>query len=356
MIALLILSTVLQPVVPVTLAGEVYLASPLDSTTILFSTTSGTLLTADVTTGAIEPWNLSWSPDDYGWVSDGAVYDISVSPDGQWVCVAKAVYLPENYALPEDLYGMRSAFIGIIAKRDGSEAWPAFMGVAAGGGPEYAFTEDSRLLLGSPMFPCEPTPEGYSLFAKSEWNKPPVEPFNSIRIPTGERIMLEFPDISDGFWKCPYSDYFRVENNWYEVHNLASFREPEILSSWETPAGRNSRFLGWVLPDAVLLTVGQSQLLLFVDGTEREVEFPFQMIPEAWLPDGSYLYTEDSDTEQLHHAEINWDTCEISELGVFYLPVEMEGQRLVPMPGSRGVFCVDAWETGNLYYIELPFE
>lgn len=203
------------------------------------------------------------------------------------------------------------------------------------------------------MFACEPSPGGYSLYVGSDWDNPPTEPGNAIETDTGKRILLDFPDISDGFWKCPYSDYFRIENNWYGVHNFASFREPEVLGTWETPAGVNSVFLGWVLPDAVLLNLGEHQILLFVDGTTREVGFPFRLTPAVWLPDGSYLYTEEGDEDLLHHWKINWDSFEISDIGSFSIPEEMSGHRLSPMPDSRGIFFVDTWDTGNLFFFRL---
>jgi len=354
MFALIVVAAILQQGASVLLASEVNMARPLDESTILFSNNSGRLFTVDVSTGETESWNLSWVPEDDGWVSGGAIYNISVSPDLKWVCVAQAVILPESFPLPEECHGMRSVLVGVIAKRDGSGAWPAFIGGAAGGGPTYVFTDDSKLLVGSPMFACETTPESYFAFLGSERKNQTLEQFNTVETETRERMMLDFPDISDGFWKCPRSDYFRVENNWYQVHSFASFHEPELLCTWETPAGLNSEFLGWVLPDAVLLNLDEGQLLLFVDGESRVVEFPFQLVPVAWLPDGSYLYTENGDSEQLYHASIDWNSFEISDPGVFYLPEEMRGLRLVPMPGSRGIFCVNAQETGNLYFTRLP--
>lgn len=354
MTALTAVLMILQTGEPVVLAEDVFIARALDSATILYSNSSGSLFTVNVSTGETDRWYQSWSPEDDGWIPGNFVYEISVSPAGDRVCVAQAVLLPDTYVFPEEMSGMRSVLTGILSGNDGSGALPVFVGAAAGGGPTYAFTEDSKLLVGSPMFACEPTPEGYGLFALSERNDWPVEPFNAIETETGKPVTLCLPDISDGFSKCPGSDCFRIENNSYEAHSFASFHEPEILGTWETPDGLCSRYYGWVSADAVLLTVGENQLLLFTDGTTRPAGFPFRLIPEVWLPDGSYLYTKDDRTDSLHHAHIDWNSFEVSDHGVFSFPEEMRGKRLIPMPDSHGIFCVDMWSTGSLLYYPLP--
>jgi hypothetical protein len=228
------------------------------------------------------------------------------------------------------------------------------MGVAVGGGPDYAFTTDSRFLAGSPMFACEPTPEDYSLFAASYWDDPAAGFCNAVETATGDRRTLDTAGIGDGFWKCPYSDNFRIENNWYEVHDFGSFQEPGILGHWETPPGCSSRFYGWVLPVAVLVASDDTRLLLSVDGTTREVGIPPDLVIEAWLPDGSYLYSMEGRPDTIRHARIDWESSVIEDLGSFDLPPELSGLMMVPMPGSEGVFILGRRDTGNLYYFEIP--
>jgi len=353
MTALLFLSLMLQPGVPVLLADDVFMASPLDSTSILFSTGEGGLFTVDVESGDIRRWSLSWYPEDDGWSVDGSVFELSVSPNGRWVCLAVAVYLPEEYEVPESAFGMRSALVGILAKWNGSSARPVFIGILVGGGPTYEFSSRSKYLVGSPMFACEPTPPGYSLYAMSGWDNPPVEPFNAIAVETGERIMMDVPDIGDGFWKCPYSDFFRIENNWYEVHDFGSFNNPRILGHYETGEGPGNDFQGWVLPDAVLITEAGSQKLLFVDGSTCELDLPFTLRLCTWLPDGSYLYTTADMPERLIHGEIDWKASQTTELAGFDFPGDAEEYRFTPMPGSKGVFFVDPRDTERLFYMEL---
>lgn len=354
MISLLVLIAAIRSGAPAALAEGTGSAIPLDRSTILCAGAGGMLFTVDVSTGEVEPWMMSWSPYDDGWLADGGIYEMEVSPDGRWVCLALSVGLPGSCELPPDMEGMRSPFVGVLAGSDGSGARPVFMGVAAGGGPDYAFTTDSRLLVGSPMFACEPTPEGYSLFAASFLATPAAGFCNAVETATGDRRTLDTAEIGDGFWKCPYSDFFRIENNWYEVHDFGSFREPGILGHWETPDGFESRFYGWVLPDAVLIASGDTRLLLSVDGTTREVGIPPGLVIEAWLPDGSYLYSMEGRPETIRHARIDWDSSSIEDLGSFDLPPELSGLMMVPMPGSEGVFILDRWDTGNLYYFEVP--
>jgi hypothetical protein len=344
----------MQSGAPAVLATGAGSAIALDRHTILCAGAGRKLYTVDVATGEATPWILSWSPEEDGWLTDGGIYEMEVSPDGRWVCLALSVNLPDRCEFPPGMEGMRSPIVGILAESDGSGARPVFMGVAVGGGPDYAFTTDSRFLAGSPMFACEPTPEDYSLFAASYWDDPAAGFCNAVETATGDRRTLDTAGIGDGFWKCPYSDNFRIENNWYEVHDFGSFQEPGILGHWETPPGCSSRFYGWVLPDAVLIASDDTRLLLSVDGTTREVGIPPDLVIEAWLPDGSYLYSMEGRPDTIRHARIDWESSVIEDLGSFDLPPELSGLMMVPMPGSEGVFILGRRDTGNLYYFEIP--
>ncbi len=336
--------------IPVTLADGVGLAAALDSVTILFSR-GPDLFTADVGSGLLAPWIPSWSPMDGGWAEDGGFYSILVSPDGDRVFLARSVYLPEVFEVPEEYGGMRSAFLGIIAGKDGSGAMPVLVGVAAGGGPSYAFTSDSRLLAGSPMYDCEPSPEGYSeLLLRAFESRTGTSP-NAVDALTGEPVQLDIAGIGDGFWKCPCSDFFRIENNYYEEHEFGSFAEPGVIGAWSTPAGSSSDFMGWVLPDAVLVGLDGAPFLLSVDGSTRRSGLPFLPIPVAWLQDGSYLLAFDGRPGMLYHATIDWDSGEVGWISVFETPAGCEGRRLSPMPGSGGAFFVQG--DGGLIYLPL---
>lgn len=347
---LLALSAAASPGVPVVLAEGVDRAAALDSTTVLYSR-GPDLFTVDVGSGLTTPWVPSWSPAEDGWTEDGGFFDILVSPDGSRVFTAVSVRLPETFEVPEGYGGMRSAFLGMIAGSDGSGAMPVLVGVAAGGGPSYAFTSDSRLLAGSPVFDCAPTPEGYSGLLRRGFGGEPGSHPNAVDAATGEPVVLETAGIGDGFWKCPYSDCFRIENNWYEEHEFGSFVESGVTGVWRTPEGGASDFRGWVLPDAVLLGLDGAPLLLFVDGSTCSPGLPFLPDPRCWLPDGSYLFTEDGRPGVLHHATIDWDSGEVGWISAFEEPPGLGGGHLSPMPGSDGVFFVSG--DSELCYLPL---
>ncbi len=338
-----------DPGMPVVLADGVDRAAALDSATILFGR-GPDLFTVDVGSGLTVPWVPSWSPGEDGWTEDGGFYSILVSPDGARVFLAVSVYLPEDFEVPEESAGMRSAFLGVIAGSDGSGAIPVLVGIAAGGGPSYAFTSDSRLLAGSPMFDCTPSPEGYSELLRRGFESAHADP-NAVDAVTGEPVRLDIAGMGDGFWKCPYSDFFRIENNWYEEHEFGSFDGPGVLGTWRTPAGHASDFRGWVLPDAVLLGFDGTPLLLSVDGSTASPDLPFLPDPRAWLPDGSYILAIEGEAGSLHHALVDWESGEVEIMSTFETPPGQDGGHLSPMPGSDGVFFVS--QDGELTYLPL---
>lgn len=347
---LLLIAAIVGTGPPSTLAEGVHMAAALDPETILFGRGSD-LFIVDAGTGLTVPWVPSWSPADGGWEEDGGFYSILVSPDGARVFLAVSVYLPEVFEVPEGADAMRSAFLGIIAGSDGSGAMPVLVGMAVGGGPFYAFTSDPQLLAGSPMFDCEPSPVGYSelLFRPFE-NGNGASP-NAVDAVTGEPVVLDIAGIGDCFRKCPYSDFFSIGNNCYGEYEFGSFDEPGVTGTWRTPAGHDSDFRGWVLPDAVLLGLDGTPLLLSVDGSTVSPALPFLPDVRAWLPDGSYILAIDGKPGSLHHALVDWESGEVEIMSTFETPSGLDRGRLSPMPGSAGVFFVS--QDGELIYLPL---
>jgi len=340
---------------PVQVAEDAVSVVPLDGTTVLVIDGEGAGYTLNLRTGQRDPWSPSWSPGEDGWEDDGYVFATDLSPDGNHLLILKGVYTPDRFGFPRGFDGMRSVILVILSRPDGSDATPVAVSVAAGGGPDFAFTADSRFIVGGPMFDCEPTPGEYSALIRSDSGSFTMEPVNRITVSTGERILIADLDIADGFWKCPYSDWARLENNWYAEHTFSNITTGGIAGFFEVPGGE-ARVHGWVLEDALLLTAQEGQGLLYVDGS-------FVPCPSgtwdvlSWLPDGRFIYERNGSGDFLLGG-VDWETF---TAGPFAVPVDIPEdirQTLVkPMPGvpCTGVLFHDRWGSGNLWFLRTAF-
>jgi hypothetical protein len=346
---------------PVLLAEGAGLTVALSDTTVLYADEQGSFFTVSIPSGEKSAWQPSWRPDEDGWqirrgsYGDGMVFALSVSPDRGHVVYAQGVWLPDRYDVPEAAEAIRGCFVVVVCDTDGRHAFPAALGIEVGGGPEYDFTSDSRLLVGQPFFPCPPTPEGYAEYLELGWDNPRIAEFNCVDIATGEHGVIPDLNVGDGYWKCPFSDYFRIENNWYEEHEFSSFQTGGLLGSYSVPEGSSGGILGWILPDAVLLEGdGEHREVLFVDG--RALEGP----ASSWdffcrMPDGTSVFTMDGGRTVMH-GTVDWTTGSVS--GAVPCPglEDCLESSFIPLPGSGGVLLHSPapWGTGLLYFYDLP--
>jgi hypothetical protein len=345
---LLVLGLYLEPVM---VAKDVVSVLPLDGATVLLIDGEGAGHTLNPLTGSTSPWSPSWSPGEDGWVDDGYIFATNLSPDGNHLLILKGVYVPDRFGFPEGYDGMRSAVLVILSRPDGSHATPVAVSVAAGGGPDYAFTTDSRFIVGGPMFSCEPTPEAYSAHVRGDSGNLAMEPVNRIDVSTGERSLIAGLDISDGFWKCPYSDWARLENNWYAEHTFGSIATGGVSGFFRVPGGE-ARVHGWVLDDALLITTRDGQGLLFVDGS-------FVPCPSgtwdvlSWLPDGRFIYERDG-SGNLVLGEVDWEAFSAPPGGLdVRIPEDIRHVSSMPMPSTpcTGILFHDRWGSGNLWFL-----
>lgn len=336
---------------PVQVAEDVVSVVPLDRATVLLIDGEGTGYTLNLDTGFTSPWSPSWSPGEDGWVDDGYIFATELSPDGNHLLILRGVYAPDRFGFPEGYDGMRSVVLVIMSRPDGSGATPVAVSVAAGGGPDYAFTSDSRFIVGGPMFDCEPTPEAYSALIRSDSGSFMMEPVNKITVATGERSFISDLDISDGFWKCPYSDWVRLENNWYAEHTFSNIVTGGVAGFFRVPGGE-ARVHGWVLDNALLITTQKGQGLLFVDGS-------FVPCPSgtwdvlSWLPDGRFIYDR-NESGNLVLGAVDWETFSAEPGGVpVRIPEEIRHLSEIPMPSvpCTGILFHDRWGNGNLWFL-----
>lgn len=337
---------------PLLVAEDVVSVVPLDGETALLIDGDGAGYTLNPLTGFTNPWSPSWSPGNDGWVDDGYIFATALSPDGNHVLILKGVYVPDRFGFPEGYDGMRSAVLVMLCRPDGSEARPVAVSVAAGGGPDYAFTSDSRYVVGGPMFNCEPTPGAYSALARNDWGTSATGPVNRIEVSTGERSFIPDLDISDGFWKCPYSDWARLENNWYAEHTFSNLSTGGVAGFFRVPGGE-ARVHGWVLADALLITTIEGQGLLFVDGS-------FVPSPSdgwdilSWLPDGRFIYERDG-SGNLVLGEVGWEAFSTSPGGLdVRIPADIRHVSSMPMPSKpcTGILFHDRWGSGDVWFLK----
>ncbi|MFO7626165.1 MAG: hypothetical protein R6V62_02760 [Candidatus Fermentibacteraceae bacterium] len=348
MTMLLVLAVYLTPVLVV---EDVVSVVPLDRATVLLIDGEGAGYTLNLDTGLTIPWSPSWSPGEDGWEDDGYIFATELSPDGNHLLILQGVYAPDRYGFPEGYDVMRSAILVILSRPDGSGATPVAVSVAAGSGPDYAFTTDSRFIVGGPMFNCEPTPDAYSALLRSDSGSFTMEPVNRITVSTGERSFIADLDISDGFWKCPYSDWMRLENNWYAEHTFSNLVTGGVAGFFRVPGGE-AWVHGWVLEDALLITTRTGQGILHVDGS-------FIPCPSgtwdvlSWLPDGRFIYDR-NESGRLVLGEVDWETFSAEPGGVpVRIPEEIRHVTAKPMPAipCTGILFHDRWGSGNLWFL-----
>jgi len=298
-------------------------------------------------------WRPAWDPAADGWlaVADGPTTFMTASPDGQWLCYDYWAELPTDAALNYE--HMRRSELVMVSRPDGSEARPVGVTIQVGGGPQFDFTSDSAWLVGQPFLACRPTPESYARYLNNDWDDPEVEEFNYYDLTTGEYGWQEEISVGDGYWKCPYSDNFRIENNWYAEHQFSNFKTGGILGEWTTPDGNDAYISGWVLPDAVLL-IGQDQSgLLYVDGTYLSAPSPGWQV-YCWLPDGTFVFSDD-DGESIKYGKVDWTTFSID----WYVDrpdlIDYSYYTMLPLRDSSGILLTQ-WGGDELLYTGVSRE
>jgi hypothetical protein len=346
---------------PVLLLDGVTAFTPLDASTVLVANADGELRRVDTDTRQARPWSCDWQPAGDGWSELGRIVVLSTSPDGQWVCLAREVgadakLLAQRAGDAEPLGNLRGfehlwAVAILLCRVDGSGARLVGLGVEAGGGPDYDFTMDSSRLVGQPFLPCLPDALSCYKYMSRIWEVLPIPQFNCVDVSTGERGLLPDLPVSDGYWKCPYSDNFRAENNWYDEHQFSTFDGGGILGQYSCPPPEGyGRMHGWVLPDAVLLSQADGQGLLYIDGTYHPAPTAGWEV-YCWLDDGSYLFSDDGG-QSIKYGKVDWPTFSVDWYVTLPALAVLQDAAWAGLPGAAAALAF-RWDTGELWYVPL---
>ena len=336
---------------------NVHSFTPLWGSWVLYSAgtdegNQATLVLVNAENGISTPWAHDWDPQTDGWAGYcyEPVLEMQSSPNGQWVALMQGVRLPDGL-VPEEYPGMSCCEVVLLCQADGSRAVPVTLTIMVGGGPRFDFTTDGRRVVGSPFLDCIPDAAHYAEFLSRDPDTEPPLRFNQYCISTGVREYLPGIDTGDGYWKCPYSDNFRIENNWYDEYRFGNFSMGGLIGEYTIPGDNpQGRAFGWVLPGAMLIDSANGSGLVHVDG--RYTPAPAgDWVCYCWLPDGSYLFSDDGGTT-IMHGKVDWTTFTIDWYVEHPELQEYSHYDFVPVRDSAGVL-IHGWDQGELLYLPL---
>ncbi len=303
-----------------------------------------------------EKGNTAWRPywmhpdDEWRW-APGPSTLMSSSADGTLLCLDEWATVPDGLSLNNE--NMRQAQLVILCGPTGNNPRVAALTILVGGGPHFAFNQAGTRLYGSPILPCAPTPAGYAEYINDPGGERDWPEYNYIDLESWEPGFQPDLYLGDGFWKCPYSDNFRIENNWYAVHEFSNLTGGGILGRWASPDGVEAHIDGWVLEDAVLLIGPSAYGLLWVDG--RFIAAPHQRWRVyCWLSDGTYIFSDDGG-ESVKYGKVDWSSFSVDW---WVDRPDLTGYTdyvFHPVAGSEAVFIHDQ-AAGRLWHTTLTRE
>ncbi len=256
-----------------------------DSLVIGVLSSSRELVQLDLRTGSETVWETDWSPEPDGW-RQGGIWDMDVSPDGEWILVARVLSVSSDveYFIP----GYEAVGL-ILSSADGSGARGIALGFCPAGGsmPEFAFTSDSRRIMGNDISTPYMSPEEFSTaiscddFYRDRRDSVRYfdlgtmslrsKPFDSAG---GQAI---YPDLNSCFIKSPWNDtaiFYEIVGGgpplYYQFRSIdiegpvVDIQVPGEVYDFGWP-------VGWVSGDEVLFRLGESSAIIGTDGGIRSL-------------------------------------------------------------------------------------
>ena len=298
------------------------------------------------------PWDPGWDPTLRGWEEATTLVHLCASPDGQWVCFARFVAIPDDMLLQAD-ESVPWPLAVVVAPVYGTTAWLAALAWEVGGGPGFDFTMDSMNLYGQPFVSSETSLEDFLAYFRRDPDRERLEAFSIINLQSGERTGSGLC-FNDGYVACPYSDLVAADDMCIGV--IADMSTEEIVFGDPVDYYYGFEVEKWVLEDAILVRKDGEQCLLYADGTVVENPGEDDIRVYCWMPGGEYVFSTDGGRTVLY-GNIDWvsfsssETVIMSDLrsrlsiwdktlpmtdgsGIVFYSYELEGLVFYPVPVS----------------------
>ncbi len=310
---------------------------------VIFVNTAGSLSSVNIQ----DPFNSStftvdWTAADYGWTGPETIRLLKSSPDGNSVCIAVEVSIPDSVmnrglSMPEPI-------VIVVCNSSGGGARAVGVTTDSGNVLSFDFTQDSRLLYGAGFLPCLPNSEAYFAHYLGDESSS-LNRFDVIDLEENARFSANGL-IGDFFIGNPWSDLITAGNEpLYTIADMATFSVVFKDSTLISPVVEQ-----WVEPDAGLAILDSLQIIRFSDGTvfvNREA--PFIILCRS--SEGNYIFTRD-EGETFSRGTVNWssfeeeETAELTELAGY---LSISGKVLPVDPGNSIIFRAGR----GLYYYEF---
>jgi hypothetical protein len=334
---------------PVLLTEEVANFAVLNDTEVIYCDMDANFFIVDIDApDEARPWDPHWDPTAMGWGGATTLVYLCASPDGEWVCFAQFLEIPEDATGDAEFVPWPLAVV--ISPVHGEAAWFAALAMEVGGGPDFDFTMDSMNLYGQPFVPSETSLEDYLAWFRGDIRRERIEEFTRINLLSGERTGGDI-FLGDGYLACPYSDLIAADD--MMIGMIVDMSTEEFLFQEDTG---EFEFLidKWVLEDAILVHFDGIQNLLYSNGNMVENPGEADIDVYCWMPGGEYLFSTD-DGESIQYGNINWDTFTSADaVTISDTSLQLtKWNRVLPMADGSGI-VFDSYELGGLVFFPVP--
>ncbi len=286
----------------VVLADNVYEFTVLNDTEVLYCDSDvNFFIVSTQPPYETRSWDPGWDPADSGWEGATTLVNLCASPDGEWVCFARFLAIPED-ALLNDEYVPWPLGV-VVAPVHGTNAWLAALAKEVGGGPNFDFTMDSMNLYGQPFASSETTMEEYLADYRGDPDREIIERFSVINLQSGERTGGDL-HLGDGYLACPFSDLIALDD--YTLYMLVDMSLEKIVYHISSDQ-HGFEVQKWVSEDAILVKSDGEQYLFYADGTVVVNPGENDIIVYCPMPDGKYVFSTDGGSRMLY-GSIDWDS------------------------------------------------